>query len=173
MDFLTGVEAGDYIRSILLELKYPGKKLLHLDLHFQKAMMACFSDAKSLESTLNKDAGQPSDKRVRILVSQVKELIGENDYDESAEPFATWVDTSQMLADVLTKIGCEREPLLQALHSGRWKLEPLEEAKLKKVQIRAGRHARKAAKAKAAVTKVAEDGCEFIHGSHASSPPPP
>ena len=171
--FLTGVEAGDYVRSILLELKYPGKKLLDLDLHFQKAMMACFSDAKSLESTLNKDAGQPSDKRVRILVSQVKELIGENDYDESAEPFATWVDTSQMLADVLTKVGCEREPLLQALHSGRWKLEPSEEAKLKKVQIRAGRHARKAAKAKAAVTKVAEDGCEFIHGSHASLPPPP
>ena len=50
-----------------------------------------------------------------------------------------------MLADVLTKAGCEREALLSALREGRWTLEPTESAKQKKLMIRAGRHARKAA----------------------------
>ncbi|CAL1138054.1 unnamed protein product, partial [Cladocopium goreaui] len=42
---LTGIEDGDYLRSLLIELKYPGKKILGLDLQFQKAMMACFTGA--------------------------------------------------------------------------------------------------------------------------------
>ena len=67
-----------------------------------------------------------------------------------------------MLADVLTKLGCERDSLLHALECGRWQLEPTEQAKLRKVEIRAGRHARKAAKKAASISNpvVAEDGCE-------------
>eukprot|EP00435_Cladocopium_sp_Y103_P014041 s2039_g3.t1 len=151
--FLTGVEAGDYLRTLLMEITHPGEKLLDLDLQFVKSKLLCFTDAKSLEQTLNRDAGQPADKRVRILVSQIKEMIGENTYEDDSEAFAIWTDTSQMLADVLTKLGCERESLIHALERGQWQLEPSAEAKQKKLEIRAGRHARKAAK-RAAVNEL-------------------
>jgi len=89
------------------------------------------TDVRSQQSTLNKDAGQPTDKRVRILIAHVKGLLGENyddddgdddedDHDDDDPAFADWVDTCQMLADVLTKTGCEREPILTALHDGIW-----------------------------------------------------
>ena len=109
----------------------------------------CFTDAKSLEQILNKDTGAPQDKRVRILIAQIKEMIGENDYNDDSPSYAYWVDTSQMLADVLTKLGCERDPLLRALCDGEWQLQQSSEARDRKLAIRAGRHARKA-KARAA-----------------------
>eukprot|EP00435_Cladocopium_sp_Y103_P062847 s520_g24.t1 len=110
--FLTGAEAGDYVRSRLLELQFPNGKSNDLEREFVKKKLLCMTDAKSLESTLSKDAGQPADKRVRILVAQIRELIGGNDYESDEPAYAQWLDTSQMLADVLTKTGCEREPLL-------------------------------------------------------------
>ena len=144
--FLTGVESAEYLRTLLLQLLHPEVPLRDLDNHYRKSKLVRITDAKSLESTLNKDAGQPQDKRVRILVAPIKEMIGENTFeDDNESAYAHWCDTSQMLADVLTKVGCERAPLLEALYSGQWRLEPTEEAKLKKLSIRAGRHARKAA----------------------------
>ena len=94
--FLMGVEAGEYVRALLMEFQHPDEKVL------------CMTDAKSLESALNKDCGKPTDKRVRILVAQVKELLGENNYEDDDEAYAHWLDASQILADVLTKVGCER-----------------------------------------------------------------
>ncbi|CAE7616057.1 RE2, partial [Symbiodinium sp. CCMP2592] len=143
--FLTGVESAEYVRDLLLEVTNPGTKLIDMDRYYLKEKILAFTDAKSLESTLNRDTGQPQDKRVRILVAQIKEILGENDYnDERASAYAIWVDTSQMLADVLTKVGCEREPLLEALRTGQWRLEPYEEARLRKQAIRLGRQVRKA-----------------------------
>ncbi|CAE7468223.1 RE2 [Symbiodinium sp. CCMP2592] len=144
--FLSGAEAAEYIRSLLLEINHPDVTVRDLDQHYVKKKIACFTDARSLEQTLNKDAGQPQDKRVRILIAQAREMIGENNYDDDAPGFATWVDTSQMLADVLTKENCDREPLLQALAQGVWQLEPSDAARERKLLIRAGRHSRKAAK---------------------------
>ena len=95
-----------------------------------------FTDAKSLESTITKDAGQPSDKRVKILVAQVREMM-------EGVCATHWLDTSQMLADVVTKLGCEREPLPRALADGFWRIAPSEEALEKKMAIRAGRRQRK------------------------------
>ena len=139
---------------MLLELQHPEVKINTLEKEFAKNKLICITDAKSLESTLNKDAGQPTDKRVRILVAQVKELIGENDFSDDGFVYAHWIDTSQMLADVLTKLGSEREPLLSALHDGTWQLQPSDAALAKKASIRAARHLRK--------SKVtAKDGCEF------------
>jgi hypothetical protein len=60
-----------------------------------------------------------------------------------------------MAADVLTKLGCERELLLDILSTGRWQLEPTKVAKARKKKIRNDRQLRKySAKAKAA----GEDG---------------
>ena len=144
--FLSGVEAGEYLRSLVMELLHPDVALRDLDQLYLKKKIMCFTDARSLEQTLNKDAGQPQDKRVRILIAQVRQMIGENTYDDDAPGFATWVDTSQMLADVLTKENCNREPLLQALAEGEWQLNPSDAARERKLLVRAGRHSRKAAK---------------------------
>ena len=134
-----------------MELVHPAASIRDLDQHYLKEKIACFTDAKSLEQTLNKDAGQPADKRVRILVAQIREMIGENTFQDDAPGYATWVDTSQMLADVLT---CDRDALLSAPAEGEWQLEPSSAAKEKKLLIQAGRHARKAA------SRKAEDGCK-------------
>lgn len=147
--FLTGYEAANYLASLLREVMHPAVSLRTLETEFAKKEVFAFTDAKSLESTINKDAGQPSDKRVRILVAQVKEMMRE------VGNHVIWVDTSQMLADVLTKIGCERELLLQALEQGTWQLLPSAEALRQKQLIREGRHRRKAAKLAAPST---EDG---------------
>ncbi|CAE7766366.1 GIP, partial [Symbiodinium sp. CCMP2456] len=144
--FLSGAEAAEYLRSLLMEVLHPNVSVRDLDQLYLKKKMACFTDARSLEQTLNKDAGQPQDKRVRILIAQVREMIGENTYDDDAPGFATWVDTSQMLADVLTKENCDREPLLHALAEGVWQLDPSDAARERKLLIRAGRHSRKVAK---------------------------
>ena len=149
--FLMGVEAGEYVRALLMEFQHPNEKFNALERDFAKQKVLGMTDAKSLESTLNKDCGQPTDKRDRILVAQIKELLGENNYEDDDEAYAHWLDTSQMLADVLTKIGCEREPLLCALYEGAWQLSPTAEAQAKKAKIREGRHLRKIA---------AKEGCE-------------
>lgn len=60
--FLAGVEAADYVRMILLEIENPGISIRNLDKEFPRKRLLAFTDAKSLESTVNKDAGQPSDK---------------------------------------------------------------------------------------------------------------
>ena len=151
--FLSGTEAGEYLRALVMEIMHPNVATRDLDQLYLKKKIACFTDARSLEQTLNKDAGQPQDKRVRILIAQVREMIGENTYEDDAPSFATWVDTSQMLADVLTKEGCDREPILQALAEGVWQLDPTDAARERKLLIRAGRHSRKAAQRVAA-----EDG---------------
>ena len=141
--FLQGTEAADFVRSLLLEMLNPDKKIHELEPNYIKHKMIAFTDAKSLESTLNKDAGAPSDKRVRILLAQIKEMIGITGYDDENNLQVWWCDTAQMLADVLTKIGCEREPLLEAMSSGVWKLEASDVAKAKKQSIREGRQRRK------------------------------
>ena len=82
---------------------------------------------------------------MKILVSQVKEILGYTNYDDHNEQ-AIWCDTARMLADVLTKAGCEREPILQAMATSMWRLRPSEEAFARKMAIRAGRHRRKAVK---------------------------
>ncbi|CAE7242021.1 GIP, partial [Symbiodinium pilosum] len=151
--FLAGTEAAEYLRMLLMELIHPDVQIRDLDNHYLKEKIAMFTDARSLEQSINKDTGQPADKRVRILLAQVKEMIGENPFEDDAPASASWVDTSQMLTDVLTKEGCDREPLLHALAEGEWQLRPSEAAQEKKLLIRAGRHVRKAARARA------EDGC--------------
>ena len=64
--FLAGAEAAEYMRALLMELVHPGVPLRDLDDFYLKKKIIAFTDARSLEQTLNKDAGQPSDKRVKI-----------------------------------------------------------------------------------------------------------
>lgn len=56
-------------------MKHPKANVHDLQL-FCKGMLLAFTDAKSLEATMVKDAGQLTDKQVNILVAQIKELLG-------------------------------------------------------------------------------------------------
>jgi hypothetical protein len=49
-----------------------------------------------------------------------------------------------MLADVLTKLKCERELISYAMSTGFWKLQPSEETEQQKKRIREGGEKRKA-----------------------------
>ena len=71
--FLMAYEAADYVGSLVRELLHPGVSLRNLEKEYARVPVYAFTDAKSLGSTINKDAGQPSDKRVKILVAQIKE----------------------------------------------------------------------------------------------------
>lgn len=83
----------------------------------------------------------------------MKELLSSTPSTESAAGISVhWVDTSQMLADVLTKVGCERELLLEVLEKGTWTLLATEAAAARKEKIRADRRQRKAK------SKATEDG---------------
>lgn len=134
--FLAAVEAADYVRMVLLEIENPGISIRNLDKEFPRKRLLAFTD-----------------KRVKILVAQVKELLSSTPSTESAAGISVhWVDTSQMLADVLTKVGCERELLLEVLEKGTWTLLATEAAAARKEKIRADRRQRKAK------SKATEDG---------------
>ena len=152
--FLAGVEGAIYVASLLREISNPGISISTLQTEYALKRILALTDAKSFESTLTKDAGQPPDKRVKILVAQIRALM--NDECETI-----WPDTSQMLAEVLTKQGCERELLLEALEQCRWKVAPIDEAIQKKIAIRAGRHNRKLLKSSGKVAP--EDGGKTSH----------
>ena len=49
---LMGVEAADYVRSILVEMTNPGVKVRNLENEFVKRPLLAFTDAKSLEATV-------------------------------------------------------------------------------------------------------------------------
>ena len=149
---MMAVESADYISSVFREVMNPGISLRDLELNYPKKPVIAFTDAKSLGATITKEAGHPSDKRVKLLVAQIKEFLG-----DGCE--VIWVDTSQKLADVVTKVGCERGLLIEALYSGRWQLMPTDQALRAKEAIRDGRHRRKGIKrAAVAAASSTEDG---------------
>ena len=47
----------------MLGFQFQNQKFSDLEREFAKKKLLCMTDAKSLENTLNKDAGQPADKR--------------------------------------------------------------------------------------------------------------
>ncbi|CAJ1330014.1 unnamed protein product [Effrenium voratum] len=156
--FLMGAEAADYVRSLLMEMLHPDEKLINLESEYVKRMLLVLTDAKSLESTIVKDAGQPTEKRVKVLVAQIKQLLGFDGF-EGDNAMVKWLDTSQMLADVLTKVGCERELMLSVLDQGIWGVTPSLLATAKKASIREGRHRRaEQARQEKAEHAAAEDG---------------
>ena len=97
------------------------------------------TDARSLRDVLAKDCGQVADRRLRIIVAQLKE------YASTDLSRVVWIDTKIMLADSLTKTEGEPSYLLEAISSGRWSTASTPEALERKTAIRAARKARRAA----------------------------
>lgn len=82
---MTGTAAADYVRSLLLKILDPNVGISDPEKNYAKKMLIAFTDAKSLESTIVKDSGQPIDKRVKILIVQMKEMIGVSHYEDDED----------------------------------------------------------------------------------------
>jgi hypothetical protein len=156
--FLAGAEAAEYFRTLMLELDNRHLDISMMDVISQGRTTLLFTDAKSLEATLNKEGGTPAEKRLKILIAQIREVMGQGGLKPKAAPDghpvkAIWCDTSCQLGDTMTKTGTERALLIKAMSEGRWTPLPSAEAIETKAAIRAGRHARAEAKrsAKAAI----------------------
>ena len=94
-----------------------------------------YTDAKSLFDVVSKDTSRPTDKRLRVVVAQLREMIS------SPGMSLAWIDNSMMLADSLTKVGAERRYLLDAIEANVWSEVVTEEALAIKQKLRDGRHA--------------------------------
>ena len=93
-------------------------------------------DAKSLVSHLENDSGQVADRRVRVVIAALREMLVRDGTS------LTWVDTSVQLADALTKWDAERGFLAQTMRTGIASLRVPPQAVVTKAAVRAGRHRR-------------------------------
>ena len=77
--------------------------------------VVCVTDNHSLFDAL-KSTKQVTEKRLRLEISSIKELINNKVIKE-----VRWSDTKSQLADCLTKKGASALMLLKALSEGQWK----------------------------------------------------
>ena len=95
-----------------------------------------YTDARSVYDVVLSDTSRPQDKRLRVVIAQLREMFG------VPGTVLYWIDNSMMLADALTKLSAERGYLLQAVADNRWSDQVTPEALATKQRIRDGRHAR-------------------------------
>ena len=132
-----GAEALDWLRNVIQEMTHPNMSLSEVaDAYRIPALW--LSDSKSLVDVVQKDAGQPSDKRLRIVIANLKQMLL-----EAGTTFA-WIDTLVMLADGLTKLDADTTILIRALCSGMYCIQATEEALEQKERTRASRQRAKA-----------------------------
>eukprot|EP00971_Amphidinium_carterae_P294975 5857135-Amphidinium_carterae.3 len=103
---------------------------------FQDLPLQWYTDSKSLHDVVTRDTSLVTDKRLRIVVAQLREL-----YLESV-CFA-WIDTQVMIADSLTKMEVTDLFLKDALNTGHWSTASTSEALARKAQLQAQRRERK------------------------------
>ena len=113
------MEMGIYLRNLLSEIHTsPGSLRLKNGFKELTLPVACFSESNSLVTSISKDAGHSSDKRLAIVLGMLREVVG------GGEPCVTskWVPTWRMMADALTKLGIS--PALLVAFFGAAKANP-------------------------------------------------
>ena len=133
---VAAVEAADYLRSVILALINPHMALNDLMDRGDVLPVDVYTDARSVYDVVLKDTSRPQDKRLRVVIAQLREMFG------VPGTVLYWIDNSMMLADALTKLSAERGYLLQAVTDNRWSDQVTPEALETKQRIRDGRHAR-------------------------------
>ena len=136
---VTAAEAMDYLRSVVLAILHPGMQLTDLMDRGDIVPAVCYTDARSVHDVVVRDTSRPADKRIRVVVAQLREILTAPGNE------LKWLDNSMMLADALTKLSAERQYLLQAISDNCWSDEITEEGLAAKKRIRDGRHQRAAA----------------------------
>ena len=123
-------------REFLAETRTPHLPLKNLIENASSIPVTVVTDARSLQSHLATDCKQVSDKRLRVLIAQLRQI-----QDEGAA--FLWADSRVMLAEGLTKMEGERAFLTDTLNSGTWSIADTRESLDAKARSRAQRHARK------------------------------
>ena len=132
-----GAEALEWVRALFYEMAKPNQPLGPLVDDAAKLIpVKWFDDAHSLVSHLLADTGQVADRRVRVVVAALRELLQQDGVD------LEWCDTSVQLADALTKLEAERGFLVKAMGSGAVSVRVSSEGAASKRAIRAARHRR-------------------------------
>ncbi|CAK0854593.1 unnamed protein product [Prorocentrum cordatum] len=147
--FLTTAESAEFLKHVIAEISDPGYSSYQFDPFFDGKHLLLLTDASGLVTSLEKDGGQPADKRVRILMAQIRQLLGHDVLKQERESDdwrmrVRWIDTKLMIADALTKADAERGFLLERLTEGRWCLAQTEEMLAAKAAAGEARRARKA-----------------------------
>ena len=98
-----GVETAQFVRHVLQELLHdprkPGSTLQQVEKVRWKIPIVCCTDSDNLDKSIKTDAGSMRDKRLRIVVAMLREVV-------ELEPWLKilWINTQRMVADGLTKI---------------------------------------------------------------------
>ena len=135
---LEGAESAEYVNQVLRLMDDPGFETdKFADPYYAIDWLV---DAKCLQDVVSRDTSIASDKRLRILIAQLREMI-----DTSCGRLrCLWVDTKLLLADALTKAEAERGYMMKCLEENLWSTTPTSETLLLKENIRRGRQARHA-----------------------------
>ncbi|CAK0887813.1 unnamed protein product [Prorocentrum cordatum] len=147
--FLTTAESAEFLKHAIAEISDPGYSSYQFDPFFDGKHLLLLTDANGLVTSLEKDGGQPADKRVRILMAQIRQLLCHDVLKQEREGddwriCVRWIDTKLMIADYLTKSEAERSFLLERLSEGRWCLAQTKEMLAAKAAAGEARRARKA-----------------------------
>ncbi len=141
---LEGAEAAEYINQVLYLIDHPDLAGANDKVYYR---IDWFVDAKCLQDVVSRDTSIASDRRLRILLAQLREMIDVS----GGRVTCTWVDTLLLLADALTKVDAERGFLVQCLKTNTWSTTSTSETLGVKEAIRKSRQARHARKRPATV----------------------
>jgi hypothetical protein len=108
------IDTGIYLASLFMELMFGVTQRTDLPI-------ICLTDCHSLKDALD-STKQVSEKRLRIEVSSIRELIRQNTIHS-----IKWIKSENQLADCLTKKGASSLNLLRALQTGAWVNECLKQ----------------------------------------------
>ena len=133
---IEATENCDYLKSVVTVLLNPDMALPDVANFTEGIKTTWYTDAKSLYDLITKDTSRPTEKRLRIVIAQLREMATETNVA------VQWIDTLLMLADSLTKIEAEKLYLLTAIKDNFWDNTPTAETLAAKDRIRAGRKAR-------------------------------
>lgn len=103
------LEQAQWTRFVLAELCNAHTRM---DLHHVEKLaigkpIYVLTDSNNIGTTVKSDAGQVADKRLRIVVSMLRESFTEDENDELYENAKLhWIPTTHMVCDALTKVMC-------------------------------------------------------------------
>ena len=107
-----GIETAQFLRHVILELLQPprpGTSVLQAvsKIHGRIPIVCC-TDSDNLEKSIESDSGGTKDKRLRIVVAMLREVV-------EIEPWVKilWINTQRMVADPLTKLDSPLFKLLE------------------------------------------------------------
>ena len=135
-----GAEAVEWLAMLVAEIRQPRLNVYSLENSTLCPRAAWFTDSDSLYKLLVKDCGKPTDRRVRIVVAQLKQML------MSDLMMFYWIDTLVNLADPMTKEGLDTSLIRMAMMENKYSPEPTTEALEWKEKLRAARANRKALK---------------------------